>query len=153
MDRKQMEEKNARLEEMRAQSIEGQEQESVADEYGIEHAAPSEQEKATKAAADKKQLKESFEHAHDGKVMEKGHQEGPQQDSQQVRETGQNPRPIPPPGLDRAGAQNAHQASMVRDDQASKKDDSDLEAFREREHEIGQPEHDRDTMNNEKDHD
>ncbi len=147
MDRKTMSEKNDRLEELRAQQ-------NVAEEYGIDHATQSEQEKATKASAEKANVKAEFDRAANGQQMEQ-EQEPEQQDSQQVKETGQKPRPIPPSGLDRAGAQNTHHASMARDDQAAKAATykQDFEDFKQREEQTGQQEHDHDTNNNENDHD
>ena len=43
-----------------------------------------------------------------------------QDGSQQVKETGMKPRPVPPPSLDHAGARQAHHDVMYRDGQAAK---------------------------------
>ena len=111
------------------------------------------QETESKRLAESQKMHDDFADARDTPQPEKAPPQQ-QQGSQQVRETQPEPRPVPPPGLDRAGAQSKHNADMARDDAAAKaQHKADLDAFRQREQQVGQDGPSRDTMQNEKDRD
>ncbi len=80
-----------------------------------EEHVPSDFEKKTREAAP--DVKADFDKAH---ANDDRQTTGAGEGSEQVQQTSHSPRIPPPPGLDHAGARQAHQDAMYRDGQAAK---------------------------------
>lgn len=140
-----MAERNARLEQLRAGK----------DEYYMDLSQEQQASEAKRLDASEK-MNSDFDLASDGRQPDKAPPTEQQHGSGQIANTTHAPRPSMP---DRQADIESHRpgfdANQMQDDRVAKegKQFSDLDAFKQREHETGQDRDDRDMLEHEKDHD